>query len=137
MSDITKTKTEIKTLEARLDQLNAQLKAEHPNHCTKCGGVGGTVSPCGDGWNEPMVEDWDDCSSCLGQSLNPLDITSTISDEDAEAHAEMMMEGGHPLLSKINELEDELHYAQEILIHLEVAEVDLELFDRIVHERGR
>jgi len=131
----TTTLADIKTLEATLDQLKAQLKAEHPNHCTKCGGVGGTVSPCGDGWNEPLSEDWDDCEACLGQSLNPLDLTSTISDEDAEAHVELMMDGEHPLLSKIHEAELELHYAHDYLAHLEMEEAEREWLER-EHERA-
>jgi hypothetical protein len=135
MTVITKTQTEIKTLEGRIAHLNAQYLIQHPNHCTKCGGVGGTVSPCGDGWNEPLSEDWDDCSSCLGQNLNPLDITKTISDEDAEAHAEMMLEGGHPILSKINELEVELHYEEMYLAHLEEEEAEREWLER-EHERA-
>lgn len=124
--DITKTKANIKTLEDRLVQLKAQLKAEHPNHCTKCAGVGGDVTHSGDGWNEPMCEEWDDCEACLGQSLNPLDITKTISDEDAEAHIEMMMdeEMEFPILSEIHEVELELRYAHEYLSHLEVEEAE-------------
>lgn len=132
---ITTTHADIKTLEDRLDQIKAQLKADHPNHCTKCGGVGGSVSTCGDGWNEPLSEDWDDCDACLGQNLNPLDLTSTISDEDAEAHIEMMMDGEHTLLSEINEVELELHYAHEYLAHLEVEEAEREWVER-EHERA-
>jgi hypothetical protein len=134
MSDITKTKTEIKTLEGRIAHLNAQFKAQHPNLCTKCGGVGGDITTSGDGWHEPMVEDWDDCEACLGQSLNPLDITSTISDEDAEAHAEMMLEGGHPILSKINELEVELHYEEMYQDHLAERELIEAQHERYIAE---
>ena len=119
---INKTKTDIESLEARLDTLKGKLKEEHPNHCTVCGGVGGDVSTSGDGWNEPMSEEWDDCEACLGQSLNPLDITKTISDEDAEAHIKMMMdvERVFPILSEIHEVELELRYAHEYLslIHI-------------------
>jgi hypothetical protein len=124
--DTTTTKENIKTLEARLEDLNAQLKAEHPNHCTKCGGFGGYVTHCGDGWNEPVSEEWDDCKACLGQGVNPLDTTKTISDEDAEAHIEMMMdeEMVFPILSEIHEVELELRYAHEYLSHLEVEEAD-------------
>ena len=135
MSDITKTHADIKTLEATLDQLKAQLKAEHPNHCTKCGGVGGSVSTSGDGWHEPITDDWDDCSACLGQSLNPLDLTSTISDEDAEAHVELMMDGENPLLSMIQQTELELHYAHDYLAHLEMEEAEREWLER-EHERA-
>lgn len=101
-----------------IDQLKAQFISQHPNHCTKCGGVGGDFTTSGDGWHEPMVEDWDDCEACLAQGLNPLDITESLIDDDAEAHAEMMMEGGHPILSKINELEVELHYEEMYQDHL-------------------
>lgn len=137
MSDITKTQDDIKTLEARLDQLKAQLKESHPNHCSECGGVGGSVSTCGDGWNEPQYEDWVDCDACLRKSLNPLDLTSTISDEDAEAHIEMMMDGVtiYPLLSEIHKVEQELHYAHEYLAHLEVEEAEREWVER-EHERA-
>jgi hypothetical protein len=132
---ITKTHADIKTLEASLDQLNAQLKAEHPNHCTKCGGVGGGITTSGDGWHEPITDDWDDCSACLGQSLNPLDTTSTISDEDAEAHVELMREREHSLLSMAQQTELELHYAHEYLAHLEMEEAEREWRER-EHERA-
>jgi hypothetical protein len=101
--------------QASLDTLNAQLKAEHPNHCTKCGGVGGVVGTSGDGWNEPVSMDWDDCEACLDQGINPLDTSKTITEEDAEAHSEMVIEDTHPLLSKINEFERGLAQAQEDL----------------------
>lgn len=137
MTDITNTKANIKTLEGRLVQLKAQLKAEHPNHCTKCGGVGGDVTHSGDGWNEPMCEEWDDCKACLGQSLNPLDITKTISDEDAEDHIEMMMdeEMVFPILSEIHEVELELRYAHDYLSELEMEEAEREWLER-EHERA-
>ena len=101
--------------QASLDTLNAQLKADHPNHCTKCGGVGGVVGTSGDGWNEPVSMDWDDCEACLDQGINPLDTSKTITEEDAEAHSEMVIEDTHPLLSKINEFERGLAQAQEDL----------------------
>ena len=135
--DITKTKADIKNLEGLLETLKGQLKADHPNHCTSCGGVGGVVGSSGDGWNEPLVDDWDDCRACLDQSLNPLDITQTISDEDAESHVEMMMEGtkNSHILSKINEVELKLHCAYDYLAHLEMEEAERECLER-EHEQA-
>lgn len=122
MTDITKTKADIESLKANLDQLKAQLKTKHPNHCTKCGGVGGVVGTSGDGWNEPVMVDWDDCEDCLGISINPLDTSENLTDEAAEDHAEMMVDGdcSAPLLSKINDLLMEIDLAQEYLAHLEI-----------------
>jgi len=134
---IAKNKAHTKTLEDRLKTLKAKLKAEHPNHCQHCLGVGGDVSHSGDGWNEPMCEEWDDCSACLGQSINPLDITKTISDEDAEAHIEMIMdeEMDIPILSEIHKVELELGYAHDYLSELEMEEAEREWLER-EHERA-
>ena len=134
---ITKTKANIKTLEGRIADLNAQLKAEHPNHCTCCGGVGGKVVVVGDGWNEPQYEDWVDCDACLRKSINPLDTTKTISDLDAEAHIEMMMDGVkvYPILSEIHEVEQELRYAHDYLSELEMEEAEREWLER-EHEQA-
>jgi hypothetical protein len=118
MSDITKTQNNINLLETRLKRLKAQLKADHPNHCTACGGVGGSASTSGDGWHEPITDDWDDCEACLGQSLNPLDITESLIDDEVED------QGGHPILSEIHEVELNLHYECMYADHLEMEEAE-------------
>ena len=111
-------------LQSQLADAQAQLAANHPNLCTKCGGWGGSISSSGDGWHEPVSQDWDDCEACLAQGLNPLDITSSLTDEEAEAHIEMVMEDTHPLLSKLNELELEIHYEEMYLDYQEEIEIE-------------
>ena len=105
----------MKDLNTQLIDLNTQLKADHPNHCTKCRGVGGSFQTSGDGWNEPREEEFEDCPSCLERGLHPLDTTKTISDEEAEAHIDMMWENTHPILSLINDLQNLLedHLAEQ------------------------
>ena len=102
-------------LNTQLVTLNTQLNAQHPNLCTKCRGVGGKFQTSGDGWNEPREEEFDDCPSCLSRGLHPLDTNITISDEEAEAHINMMWENTHPILSQINDLQEGI---EDLLDHL-------------------
>ncbi len=58
--------------EARSHQLECEKwSAQWPNHCEQCRGLGGSISQTGDGWNEPVEWDFDECQECSGSGKCP------------------------------------------------------------------
>lgn len=121
---ITKTKADIESLEARLDTLKAKLKEEHPNHCQHCGGQGGQEHHDNGGRWEPPHSEWEECPHCFGQELHPLDITRTMTEDEAEDWVEVSAEEMHPTLKEILDTELNLDASKEYLTYLEIEEVE-------------
>lgn len=113
-------------LKDKLATLIADLATEHPNHCTSCAGVGGSLVGVGDGWHEPSNVELDECKDCLERGNHPLDLNRSMTEEEVEAWVEAIYEGeGVPdILVKIEDTERELELVGEYQEHLEMEEAE-------------
>ena len=121
---IINTKADIENLELRLKTLKGKLKEEHPNHCQHCGGQGGHEHHDNGGRWDPPMSDWTECPHCFGQELHPLDITRTMTEDEAEDWVEVSAEEMHPILKEIIDTEMNIEHASEYLAYLEVEEAE-------------
>lgn len=73
-------------------EIIANLNADYPHLCDQCGGTGGEISYDWGSFTEPPCHDFEACSVCLGEGLNPLDITSTLSEDEVEAWIDKVLD---------------------------------------------
>jgi hypothetical protein len=93
-------------LQAQRQKLQALLAEEHPNLCEECGGRGGEIDFDFGSFFEPPCHDFEECHACEGK--HPLDMTTSLSEEDFEARALKILETGefpHPILQEIVEID--------------------------------
>jgi hypothetical protein len=93
-------------LQAKRQTLLAKLAEEHPNLCEECSGRGGEIDFDFGSFFEPPSHDWEACHACEGK--HPLDMTTSLSEEEFEARVEKILKTGefpHPILNEIVEIE--------------------------------
>jgi len=73
-------------------EITAKLTADYPFFCDQCDGTGGEISYDWGSFTEPPCHDFEACSVCLGEGLNPLDITSILSEDGVEAWIDKVLD---------------------------------------------
>lgn len=77
---------------AKRAEITAKLNADYPHLCDQCSGTGGEISYDWGSFTEPPCHDFEACSICLGEGLNPLDITKTMSEDEVEAWIDKVLD---------------------------------------------